>query len=342
MPARLKFDTILAAMRQNGSDPKHPWRPDLSVIIVIAEQRQRGERALRSLLEQNVIERMEIIIMDLSSKETPPLDGSDHPRVSLVRITNGITFGDARAQAVRIACAPVIAFMEEHCVTHPGWAEAVLGAHQEPWAGVGCAFDLGNPDSGSSNFAFRATYGAYLPPRSGRGPTNWIAGHNSSYKKQILLDYGEELDCMLNADLVLNARLLRDGHAFFFEPAAKMSHYNEHLLRNLMMGIFLWNWCFSKARSRSLNWPLARRICYVTLLPLIPWVRLFKTLWWRAKTGFPAFLECAWEAPLILAVHYCSAVGQLAGFFLKIGLAERRFSDFEMNKPRLTRAEFAG
>jgi GT2 family glycosyltransferase len=315
--------------------------PQLSIILVIGSQRERERRALQSLLEQSAIDRMEILLYDLGPTDCPLLPGSDHPRVRLTRQTPQDLLGMARADAIRTAKAPVVCFMEEHCELQPGSAEALIRAHQGPWAGVGCDIINGNPDSARSNQAFRMNYGIYLPPKHVPGPTRFIPGQNSAFKRDVLLHYGEQLDLMLNADLVLQWKLMRDGYQLFYEPAAKMAHRNENTFRSLCTGVFYWNWCFSHVRAKVFHWSLARRALRILLAPLIPWWRVAKMFTWVPQLGLAQFLEFLTDIPFIVGVSYCAAAGQVAGLLNKLAQGARVFSHFEMNEPRLQREEWA-
>jgi glycosyl transferase family 2 len=313
--------------------------PALSVILVLGGQRERERRALQSLLEQSAIDRMEILLYDFGPVDCPPIPGSHHPRVCLTRGTPDNLLGDARAHGIRIARAPVICFMEEHCEMQPGSAEAYIRAHEGPWAAVGGAFINANPDSLRSDQAFRLNYGIYLRPQHGRGPTQIVAGQNSSFKREVLLRYDEQLETLLNADLVLQWQMLREGYQFFHEPAVQIAHLNENTARSLMTGVFYWNWCFSHLRARYFHWSKLRRIVWILLAPLIPWVRLARIFTWMPRFGFSPFLTFLTDIPFIVAVSYCAAAGQVAGLLSKLDKGRYRFSHFEMNEPRQRREE---
>ena len=57
-----------------------------------------------------------------------------------------------------------------------------------------------------------------------------LPGHNTSFKRDVLLAYGDELPDLLRAEIVLHTRLHRDGHRLLLEPAAKFEHINESTL----------------------------------------------------------------------------------------------------------------
>ena len=173
------------------------------MILVVGSQRPRAARALRSLLDQSAIDRMEIFLFDSGPEGCAPLADSSHPRVVFNRLGPAALLAAARVRGIRAAKAPVVCFMEEHCEMQPGWAEAVISAHRQPWAAVGTDFINANPDAGNSNRAFRMNYGVYVRPVTPRGPVSLIAGQNSAFKRDVLLRYEPQLELMLSADLVL-------------------------------------------------------------------------------------------------------------------------------------------
>ena len=324
---------------ENQNQQENANAPALSVVLVVGGQRDRAGRALRSLLEQNIIDRMEILLFDLGPENCPALAGSDHPRVRFSRRTPKDLLSIARADGVRGAKAPVVCFMEEHCEMQPGSAEAILLAHRGHWAGVGSDFINGNPDAKRSNQAFRMNYGAYVGPTRLRGPIPRVAGQNSAFKRDVLLRYEPLLESMMNADLVLQARMQQDGYELLYEPNVKFAHRNENTFFSLVTGVFFWNWCFSNVRARAFNWGILRRTRLIVLSPLIPWVRLVRVFSWTLPRPGSAMLQFLRDIPFALAINYCSAAGQVAGLFGSLDRAAREFSHFEMNEPRLLREE---
>ncbi|HJX28859.1 MAG TPA: hypothetical protein VJ885_13185, partial [Thermoanaerobaculia bacterium] len=217
--------------------------PDLSVILVVGERRDRAVHALSSILDQKVVDRMEVVLLDCAPGDPPPLPGSDRPVVRAVRIPPETLFSAAKARGVRLATAPVVAFVEEHCRVFPGWAEALIEAHRGPWAGVGAEVHIGNPEVPISHLVAVINYHPWLPPAR-RAEHDMLPGHNSSFKRDLLLAYGEELEDLLRAEIVLHGRLRLDGHRLLLEPAARFAHLNESTLWSVAEGRFLWNRCY--------------------------------------------------------------------------------------------------
>ncbi|HEY0557699.1 MAG TPA: glycosyltransferase [Thermoanaerobaculia bacterium] len=307
--------------------------PDLSVILVVGERRDRAVGALASLLAQDVADRLEILLLDLAPDEPPPVAGSAHPSVRTVRLPADMLFSAAKAQGVRRAAAPVVAFLEEHCRVHAGWARALIEAHRGPWAAVGAEVHNGNPGNAISRVVALMNYHPWLPPAA-RAEHAMLPGHNASFKRDVLLGYGERLDDLLRAEIVLHGKLHADGHRLLLEPAARFEHINESSLPSIARGYFLFHRCYGPMRAATFGWSAARRLFYAAATPAIPLyflVKLYRTL----KRRRPDLLAAVPAAiPILLAAQLASAAGQAVGLLFGVGDAEARFSLFEMNEYR--------
>ncbi len=307
--------------------------PALSVILVVGERRDRAVRALASVLSQDAVDSLEILLLDLAPGEPAPLPGSDHPVVRTVRMPPETLFSTATAHGVRLAAAPVVVFLEEHCRAWPGWAAALIAAHRGPWAAVGAEVHVGNPSVRLSRILAILNYYPWLTPAP-RAEHAMLPGHNSSFKRDLLLAYGPELDDLLRAEIVLHMRLHRDGHRLLLEPAAKFEHVNESTLGSAWRGRFLWNRCYAPLRARTFGWTLARKAFYVLATPAVPLYSLVLLIKRLSRLRPDLLRPALAAAPQILAVQLVAALGQALGLLLGTGDAEARFSLFEMNEYR--------
>jgi hypothetical protein len=306
---------------------------DLSVILVVGERRDRAVGALASLLAQEDAGRLEILLLDLAPGEPAPLPGSERPGVLTVRLPADTLFAAAKAEGVRRASAPVVAFLEEHCRTHAGWARALIEAHRGPWAGVGAEVHNGNPGSAVSRVVALMNYHPWLPPAP-RAEFDMLPGHNASFKRDVLLAYGDHLKELMRAEIVLHGKLRADGHRLFLEPTARFEHINESSLPSIFRGYFLFHRCYGPMRAATFGWSPARRLFYAAATPVIPIYFLVK-LWRTLSRRRPELLASVPAAiPRILAAQLASAAGQAVGLLFGMGDAEARFSRFEMNEYR--------
>jgi glycosyltransferase involved in cell wall biosynthesis len=324
---------LLVRDPQRGGEIRPSPPPELSVIVVAGGLRERAGDCLRSLLDQGLGERMEVLLVDVAGPGAPPIAGSDASAVRVLSMPPATTFPQARAHAVRAAAGRVVAFVEEHATALPGFAAALLGAHRDAYAGVGPAVVNGNPGVGRSDVAGLLAYGYFYPP-CGRAEAEFLAGHNSSFKRDALLGLGEDLDRLLRSDLVLHERLRRLGHRLLVEPAAVLAHRNEVTLRGRARGLFLWYRNYAVLRAAEGRWSLARRAAYVAATPVVPLYFLVRFTPYVARRRRPWLGVLLRNLPYVVATMLAGAAGQALGLLLGPGDAEARFTRFELGEPR--------
>jgi hypothetical protein len=308
-------------------------RPALSVVLMVDRQRARGAMALASILEQDVIRQIEVLLFELATGDTTPLPGADHPSVRVIPYPRGRSFGRARADSVRLARAPIVAFVEEHCVVFRGWARALIAAFQGPYAGVGGEVHTGNPGQGISDAVALVNYLPLAPPAR-RGESMLLPGSNSAYRRDVLLGYEDRLHLFLDTEWLLHWQLRRDGHRLLVDPAVKFAHLNETRFRSLAVAAFLANRLSAPRRVRLFHWSEARIALYFWLTPLIPWVRLGRMLWSLTAHRPRHFRDAVRYAPIILATQVVGVAGQAVGLLAGVGDADARFFDYELNEDR--------
>ncbi|MBT5872129.1 MAG: glycosyltransferase, partial [Candidatus Latescibacteria bacterium] len=147
--------------------------PLLSVVMVVGSARSQAQSVVDALYAQTRPDDMEIVIVDIAAVGTLPL--RTEPTVYTKYILQpGVEFwGKARTEGVQHASAAVVAFLEDHCWPEPDWADALIEAHQQPWASVGYAVKNGSPDTYLYRAALLADYGLWAHPARG-GPTKLL------------------------------------------------------------------------------------------------------------------------------------------------------------------------
>src|SRR5207244_2412948 len=122
-------------------------------------------------------------------------------------------------EGIRQAKAAIVALAEDHCFPDPQWAERLIASYQGPWTAVGPAVRNANPKTAVSCADLLIGYGPWLAPSSSR-EAEFLPGHNTSYKRAVLLEYGNRLDSMMQAETVLHWNLRSKGHRLFMESTA--------------------------------------------------------------------------------------------------------------------------
>ncbi|HEV8713526.1 MAG TPA: glycosyltransferase [Candidatus Binatia bacterium] len=182
--------------------------PEMSVVIVTPDRYETIRKTVGYLHAQTVKDRLELVIVAPSAEQLAADDPAlnDFFRFRVIAVGEISSIARAHAAGIRQASAPVVVLAEDHSFPEAGWAEALIERHRQPWAVVGPVVRNANPDSLMSWADFLLGYGTWLEPAPA-GETNYLPGHNSSYKRALLLDYDRELEAMLEAEFVLHKDL---------------------------------------------------------------------------------------------------------------------------------------
>src|SRR5262245_49692865 len=257
--------------------PNSTKTPAITVVLPTWDTFDALRTTVRHLTAQTVADAIELIIVAPSAQratvDPDALRGLHSVRVIETGAMHAT--GPARARAIREASARVVAFAEDHCFPEPDWAAALIAAHEEPHAAVGPAVYNANPETATSWADLYVGYGRWMGPGR-RGEVDLLPGHNSSYKRDILLTYGNDLDRLMEAETVLLWDLRRKGHTLLFEPAARVDHNNFS-----SFPIFMdvqWHLGRVFAATRAAHWSAVRRIAYALAAPAIPFIRLSHTI----------------------------------------------------------------
>lgn len=251
--------------------------PALSVVIPMPRGYDAIRTTVRFLGAQSSRDFLELVIVAPSARavdiEQSELEWCRHVRV--VESGTMTSLGAAYAAGVRGATAPVVAFAEDHSYPAPGWAKALIERHREPWGAVGPVVANANPGNPFGDAAYYMGYGRWagvIAPAE----IDDVPGHNSSYKRAILLNQGFELSALLEVETILHWGLRIRGYRLFLEPAARTNHHNPSTLLFLLRQSFHYGRLFAAARART--WPGWRRALYTAAAVLIPAVRLWRVV----------------------------------------------------------------
>jgi hypothetical protein len=303
----------------------------LSVIIVVGENRKLAQQVIRAVTHQTRASALELVIVDLAEQTT--LDFASRPdfRVVHVKLPAATTVSRARAEGVRRAGADAVAFIEDHCIPSSTWAEALIEAHSSPWAVVGYAFSPAN-SMYLSRAGLMAEYGAWQVPIPS-GKYRHMACNNISYKRNILLQQGDQLEGLLTPDFVLHEKLHGEGLEFYLEGRAIVSHHELHTLGMLMQA----NHEYARflASRRAQPWGLFRRILYAAGTPLgAPLIRLIRLA--RSLVGRRAvWAQFLTALPVVVLVFFWSAVGESMGHWLGPGSTAETLRYWELSAERI-------
>jgi hypothetical protein len=274
------------------------------------------------------------------SRATLAADESELSAFQSVRV---VELGDVRSEAagyaagIRQATAPIVVFTEDHCYPGTGWAEALVRAHEGPWAAVGPVVANANLDGSVAWADFLLGYGPWLDPTPA-GPVEYLPGHNSSYKRDLLLAYEPDLEEWLDAESNLHWDLRARGHGLYLEPAAVTYHFSYSRVSAWLPATFFAARTFAARRARP--WGIGRRLGFAIGSPLIPAIRLRRLMRdFRRSRQRPSVLRILPAVTLSLIV---SSVGEAVGYLFGAGDAPVRVSEYEFHRTRhVTKADRA-
>jgi GT2 family glycosyltransferase len=320
--------------RREPSLPERQHDPDLSVILVTPAHFSALRQTLAHLRAQSVRHRLEIVIV-CPDRWTLALDESEMAGFHGFQIVELDTVPLAtagRVAGIRHARAPVVALAEDHCFPAPDWAEALIAAHRGTWAVVGPVVVNANPGTAISRTDFLLGYGPWLDPTPA-GRVSYLPGHNSAYKRDVLLSYGDALEAMLEIETILHWDLRARGYELYLEPRARAFHFNFSRPASWLLATFFTARTFAARRLQKKRCPTPMRLLYLGATPLIPIVRLRRCLRDFLRSGQPASLLLR-TCPAIACQLVVSALGEATGYAFGAGNAPRRYSEFEFRRDR--------
>jgi hypothetical protein len=306
--------------------------PEMSVVIATPDRYETIRKTVQHLRAQTVNDRLELVIVtpSVGQLELDDRELKDFAQCRIVEVGPITSIARAYAAGIRQAAAPVVVLSEDHSFPDTSWAAALIERHRQPWAVVGPAVRNANPNGVISWVDFLLGYSPWLDPVPA-GEIDHLPGHNSSYKRTILLEYDRDLEVLLEAECVLHQDLMRRGHRLYLESAARTAHVNFGRVKPWIPYLVLAGRVFAAARARQ--WPVRRRILYAAAAPLIPLVRLWRIRADLRRPGRPGHLWRRLVPALLMALVF-DAVGQALGYAFGQGHSDEKLSYFEFHRER--------
>jgi len=304
----------------------------LSAIVLAPEGFDVVRTTLRHLAAQSIARRMEVVLV-APSRAGLGLDPELLAPFGSWKVieTGEVPSGAAGyAAGVRGASAPIVVFTEDHCFPARGWAEALLNAYAGGCVAAGPVVANANDRASSVAWAdFMLGYGPWLDPSPG-GDVDYLPGHNSSYRRDVLLEYEPDLEAWLQAESLLHWDLRKKGRRLWLEPAARTHHFNFSLPGPWLAATFFQSRTFAGRRMRRVG--KARRLAWAAASPLIPAIRLRRCVRdlgrCRERPGLARLV------PALTVALVTSAIGEATGYLFGPGAAPARVSPYEFRRDR--------
>ena len=303
--------------------------PELSVILITPDSYATIRNTVRALKAQTVHGRLELVIVAPSKEALRGVeeDADMFHSVQVVEFVEIKTLAAPRSAGIRAAKAPLVALGEDHAFPERNWAEALIQAHREDWAAVGPVFLNANP-SVLSWISLIMDYGRWIDPVAG-GNTDDVPGHNSAWKRSLLLGYESKLEQMLQAPTIMHWDLMAKGHHLCLEPAAKVRHFNITRLGSFILDHYYGARMFAAARSKE--WPVGRRGFYVCSMPVFVVRKLREWIGHIRRVGLQAKM-LPWALPLLFLAAVAVGLGEMIGYGFGMGAAEHKILGYDAHR----------
>ncbi len=308
---------------------KRSVEPALSAIVVVPDTYGTIRRTMMHLQAQTAIEQIEIIFVT-SSRQQLGLDESKlrgFHSWHVVEVGKITSIARGFVAGIHCAHAPIVALTEDHSFPDANWAEVLIAAHQQPWAAVGPSMCNGNPDTMLSWADFYQAYGDWTHPTSS-GLVRHLPGHNSSYKRNILLGYGNRLEELMQAESVLHRHLREQRYELRLESGTCTSHLNFTAWSSWIPVRYYAGRQFAATWVKEWSWP--RRWLFTVASPLIPWIRLWR-IQKHVRRGQPNS-RLIRLLSIIFAGLLVDGLGQMVGYATGAGDSIEKVARYEFHR----------
>ena len=292
--------------------PTKEEAPELTIVIASVNGLSVLQPTLDSIDSLAERDRIEVIVVEtLGGATREHLQGRDRPVVVVDSPRQAIP--RLRYQGVTRARGRLVAILEDHARVRPGWASALIEAHEGPWGAVGGPVENGR--EGLVNWAvYFCEYAPYMSPIP-EGETTDLPGNNIAYKRPYLLRHARVLDDG-KWESWINDRLRADGVAIAASNAMVVSH-----IKSFRLGYFLtqrFHFARSYAGMRRVDQSWSKRLVYGVgslALPILLSARVARTvLGKRRHRG-----RFAVASPLVALFLTVGAVGEMVGYLIGPG-----------------------
>ncbi|MEO0455022.1 MAG: hypothetical protein AAF152_00370 [Cyanobacteria bacterium P01_A01_bin.114] len=305
----------------------------LSVILITSDTFSSIYKTIGYLQKQTIQADLEIVIVapSLSALALDPTQLAGFVGYRLVEVGKIVSLGRAYASGIRAATYPLIALAEDHCFPDADWAQALVSAHQRPYAAVGPALRNANPATAISWADMLIAYVQWLDPAVSQ-VVDFLPGHNSSYKRDLLLGYGDRLDAMLESETLLHWDLRSRGYELYLEATARTAHTNFSQFRPWVHILFRSGRVFGASRAQVEQWSWLKRFAYAAASPLIPLVRMARILSGLNQGGREHIKLAFGSLPMTLLGLIMDGLGQMVGYGMGHGDTLQQYADAEFHR----------
>jgi GT2 family glycosyltransferase len=283
--------------------------PSLSIVVASNNARASIVRCLASLAEQGASCDIESVVVDNSTDGTCEIIVQRFPGMRLISASPALFIPELWELGIRQTTGGIVALLTAHCIPDGHWIEAILKAHQEPYAGIGGAIE-NDPAGNLVDWAiYFLRYTPFMLPFEA-GHAKDIAGDNASYKRAAL-DLCQHVRRNGFWEPAIHAELRRAGQQVFLTPDIVVCHLKSFDFPGFMRNRFWHGREFGSRRAQGFTIP--RRVLFALLSPLIPFLylaRITRQLMKKRRHAGRFLLSL----PLLLLFLLAWTAGEFSGY----------------------------
>lgn len=290
---------------------------DVSVIVFLREYGLTVKETLESLEQQELFDRIEVILADGCPGGAPPalLERFSWLRHLSLPVGN---MPALKGQAIRAARADIVAILDPTAAAPPNWINEILeGLGDDDVSAVGGSVVLDGEASAANQAAYLFEYGAFNPPIHS-GPTQGdLAGNSVAYRRNVLVENCADILAAEGFNKPFcHDRIRACGGQLVIRSSIKIRHLTGYRFLPFSVKRFQYGRCFGAARLR---WsPLMQRMLYCAFAPLIPFLLMARhTAKALRQPANRRMLPRAW--PALLGVCAFWGIGEWMGYWFGSG-----------------------
>ena len=229
-----------------------PLAPELSLIVLTHDTYDVCRRVIGFAARQTARDRIELVLAGPSAARiaADPADMAAFGHHQIVEVGEVVSTGEAIAEAVRAARAPVTCYLEEHDYIADDYAERIIGAMRRfDGPAVGFAMRPHNPGLVSWAHAF-LQFGEVVDPVTA-DEVGELGGHHVAYRRDFLLGYGTFLPEVMTHEGILFEDLRKAGTPLHVAGDIVVEHVQISRLGALMRLEHMSQRIYADGRARS-------------------------------------------------------------------------------------------
>lgn len=239
---------------------------------------------------------------------------SEFPQVKLLSAPEGTTIPELRAIGIRAASGEVVGVLEDHVIVPPHWTRSMIGEIEAGSDVVAGPVDNMATETLIDWAAFLCEYSAVLPPLND-GPSDWLPGNNTTYRRAVL----EKYDALLGDgrwENHLHDRIKAEGGALTLRNDIISGHKMHYTFWLYFSQRFLYSRSFAGMRVKDESLPkrLMMGLMAFALPPLV-FYRVVRNV--TAKGRHVGELKRS--LPLLLPFSLSWGAGEVVGYWFGAG-----------------------